>query len=231
MRAYFLALVIALALVTVAARSAHASRVERKRPPPVELIALNTHESFSLQPDAKGRFGGRELRGWNRFLRCHHTGRVHSMATHLADLIYAAARHFETKVYVVAGYRAPKIAKKKGNPKSPHKKGVACDFRLDGVANSELRDWLRESFDKIGVGYYPNSEFVHLDVGRKVSAFWIDYSGPGERARYSKNPSQDLEAMKEGEGDSSSGGDAPQGESETGVTAPIAPSLEPTTPQ
>ena len=33
---------------------------------------------------------------------------------------------------------------------------------------------------------------MHLDVRKERSAFWIDYSGPGERAVYSENPSEDL---------------------------------------
>jgi len=33
---------------------------------------------------------------------------------------------------------------------------------------------------------------VHLDVRKDRSAFWIDYSGPGERAIYSAAPDQDL---------------------------------------
>jgi uncharacterized protein YcbK (DUF882 family) len=161
------------------------------KPPPLpaaELVAVNTHETFWLRPDARGRIGKAQLRGWNRFLRCHHTGRVHTMSTRLAQLIYQVDQHFDFKrIYVVAGYRAPRIAKEKGNPKSPHKKGLACDFRIDGVTNTELRDFER-TLPLVGVGYYPNSDFVHLDVRDKHSAFWIDYSGPGERAQYSKNP-------------------------------------------
>src|SRR6185369_15478957 len=91
-----------------------------KRPPPMELTALNTHESFLLRPSAGGRFSRAELRGWNRFLRCHHTGRTHMMATRLASLIYETSKHFNfAKILVVAGYRAPRVAKEKGNPKSP----------------------------------------------------------------------------------------------------------------
>ncbi len=33
---------------------------------------------------------------------------------------------------------------------------------------------------------------MHLDVRKDRSAFWIDYSGPGERAVYSENPGDDL---------------------------------------
>jgi hypothetical protein len=33
---------------------------------------------------------------------------------------------------------------------------------------------------------------VHLDVRDGASAFWIDYSGPGQKAIYSDNPDEDL---------------------------------------
>lgn len=215
-------------------------------PPAVEMFALNTHESFKLQPDAKGRITPKQLHGWNRFLRCHHTGRVHQMSSRLAQLIYEVDKHFGFKrVLVVAGYRAPRVAREKGNPKSPHKKGVACDFRIEGVPNTELRDYER-TLPRVGVGYYPNSEFVHLDcdpLRNKHSAFWIDYSKPGERAKYSKNPESDLEAEKASEIPPSDtdednelaplpqmvgGGSDPQIAGVKGATAPnIAPALAP----
>ena len=186
------------------AKTARAKKRKKPAPPPppaAELLAINTHETYLLRPDAHGRFTRAGLRGWNRFLRCHHTGRVHAMSTRLAELIYEVDKHFDfKKVEVVAGYRAPRVAREKGNPKSPHKKGVACDFRIEGVPNTELRDFER-TLPRVGVGYYPNSEFVHLDCDpsrNKHSAFWIDYSRPGERARYSKNPNADLE-QEEGE--------------------------------
>jgi uncharacterized protein YcbK (DUF882 family) len=197
--------------------------------PAAELFALNTHETFKLRPDKSGRFGKRELHGWNRFLRCHHTGRTHVMSPRLAGLIYEVAKHFDFKrILVVAGYRAPRVAREKGNPKSPHKAGLACDFRVEGVANTELRDYVRSAFQKVGVGYYPNSEFVHLDVRQKWSAFWIDYSGPGQRARYSKTPEADLEEERtEGpEGPEGPEVGDPQVPPESGASAP-APTLPP----
>jgi uncharacterized protein YcbK (DUF882 family) len=226
-----------------------AAKKKKKVPPPppppaAELFALNTHESFKLRPDAKGRLTQKQLHGWNRFLRCHHTGRVHSMSSRLAQLIYDVDKHFGFKrILVVAGYRAPRVAREKGNPKSPHKKGVACDFRIDGIANSELRDFER-TLPKVGVGYYPNSDFVHLDVDplrNKHAAFWIDYSKPGERARYSKNAEADLQAEKAPPGTDednddelaplpqmNAGGGEPQIPSGKGAAAPnIAPALQP----
>ncbi|SRR5258706_2388773 len=219
---------------------AYAARAPKPkpRPPAAELSALNTRETFALRPDPNGHFGKKELRGWSRFLRCHHTGRVHLMSSRLAQLMYEVARHFEFKpISVVAGYRAPRVAREKGNPRSPHKQGTACDFRVEGVANTELRDFMR-TLPRVGVGYYPNSDFVHLDVQRKVSAFWIDYSAPGERAQYSSDPRTDL--MREAEPPPNeiyaadpalaAGGAEPQEGLSAGARAPNLPSLAPATP-
>ena len=100
----------------------------------------------------------------------------------LVQVLYSTARHFRSDhIYVVAGYRAPRIARKKGNPKSAHKRGVACDFRLDGVRIEAIRDYLRDTYHNVGVGYYPNSGFIHVDYRApgEPSYRWTDYSGPG----------------------------------------------------
>ncbi|HEY4187975.1 MAG TPA: DUF882 domain-containing protein [Polyangia bacterium] len=168
----------------------------RKAPPqprngPVELFAVNGKETLMLRlRDDKGR----PLRGvqkrFDHFLRCHHTNVQHPMNPRLVRLMYQVGRHYPgRRVEVVSGYRHPSVAK---NPRSPHMQGLACDFRIAGVRNQDLRDYLRRGYEKVGVGYYPNSSFVHLDVRKDHSAFWIDYSGPGERASYSENPSADL---------------------------------------
>jgi uncharacterized protein YcbK (DUF882 family) len=211
---------------------ASASAAPKKVTPPApaaELMQLNTHEIYKLRPDKQGRF---KLPGWSRFLRCHHTGRRHLMSPRLAALLYEVSKHFDWKrIEIVAGYRAPRVAKEKGNPKSPHKQGLATDFRVRGVAQSEVRDYVRAAFDKVGVGWYPNSDFVHLDIRKKGTFFWIDYSGPGERARYSKNALGDLAEEKQAQPlippSIDEGGTEPQSSSSPGVSAPNAPALAP----
>jgi hypothetical protein len=127
----------------------------------------------------------------NQFLRCHHTNKRHAMNPRLVRLLYETGRHFGgRRIEVISGYRHPRVAR---NRRSPHMKGLACDLRVAGVKNAELRDFLRGRFTRVGVGYYPNSTFVHLDVRRGRSAFWIDYSGPGEMALYAENPEFDLQ--------------------------------------
>lgn len=158
---------------------------------PVVLYSVNHKETFPLRlRDSQGKPIKGNQRRFDRFLRCHHTEAKHAMNPRLMRLLYQTGRHWPgRRLEIVSGYRAPSVAK---NPHSPHMKGLACDFRVDGVKTAELRDYLRKNFQKVGVGYYPNSTFVHLDVRKDRSAFWIDYSGPGERAVYSESPSDDL---------------------------------------
>jgi uncharacterized protein YcbK (DUF882 family) len=158
---------------------------------PVVLYHVNHHETLRLRlADERGR-PVRGLQGqMNRFLRCHYTNKQHAMNPRLTRLLYEIGQHYPgRRIEVVSGYRHPKFAK---NPHSPHKQGLACDMRVTGIKNTELRDFFRERFKSVGVGYYPNSSFVHLDVRRGASAFWIDYSGPGENALYAKNALDDL---------------------------------------
>jgi uncharacterized protein YcbK (DUF882 family) len=171
-----------------------ANKKGAKKPPknaPVVLLHVNRHDQMALRlRDAQGRPVKGMQRQFNRFLRCHHTNAQHAMNPRLMRLLYQTGKHWPGKrLEVVSGYRHPTVAK---NPRSPHMQGLACDFRVEGVQAAELRDYLRRAFEKVGVGYYPNSSFVHLDVRKERSAFWIDYSGPGERAVYSANPNDDL---------------------------------------
>jgi uncharacterized protein YcbK (DUF882 family) len=175
--------------------SATVKKIKPPRNPPVEFFQINTKETLKLRfADERGR----PVAGWQkrfqRFMRCHHTNTQHKMDPRLARFLYQTGRHFVGhRLEVISGYRNPKVAR---NPRSPHKLGLACDFRVAGVPNTTLREYLRRDFDHVGVGFYPNSFFVHLDVRKGPSAFWIDYSGPGEGAAYSGNPHDDLRTGK-----------------------------------
>ncbi len=161
------------------------------RNPAVTLYHVNRRQQMQLRPrDKNGRAVKGMDRQFDRFVRCHYTGKQNRMNPRLARIIYETGRHYPgRRIEVVSGYRHPKFAK---NPRSPHMKGLACDFRVAGIPNAELREYLRRTFTHIGVGYYPNSSFIHLDVRAGPSAFWIDYSGPGEKAMYSESPQADI---------------------------------------
>ncbi|HEY3496184.1 MAG TPA: LysM peptidoglycan-binding domain-containing protein [Polyangiaceae bacterium] len=81
-------------------------------------------------------------------------------------------------LYIVSGYRSSSYF-----ADSRHKSSEAVDFSIVGVPNVVLRQYLL-LLDDVGVGYYPNSSFVHLDV-RGCSMQWVDYAGPGEPPRRS----------------------------------------------
>ncbi len=81
-------------------------------------------------------------------------------------------------IRIVSGHRTASYARA-----SRHTLGHAVDFSVPGVPNEALRDFLLRN-DQVGVGYYPNSSFVHLDV-RGSKTYWVDHSGPGEAPRYS----------------------------------------------
>lgn len=79
-------------------------------------------------------------------------------------------------IEIVSGYRP------EAPSNSRHHHARALDVVVRGASREELRD-LAVTFPQTGVGWYPNSTFVHLDV-REESAYWVDLSGPGERPRY-----------------------------------------------
>jgi len=83
-------------------------------------------------------------------------------------------------IRVVSGYRTTSYYQD-----SRHRLSAAIDFSMADVPNAVLCEYLRDVVN-VGVGYYPNSTFVHLDV-RKQSFYWVDYAGPGEPPRSSPN--------------------------------------------
>lgn len=89
-----------------------------------------------------------------------------------------ADMHPGRRIEIISAYRS---AREKGS-ESRHNRGEAIDFRVAGVSNKTLSREVR-GFDKVGVGYYPNSVFIHLDT-RDDDAYWVDYSRPGEKAIY-----------------------------------------------
>jgi uncharacterized protein YcbK (DUF882 family) len=74
------------------------------------------------------------------------------------------------RVEIVSGYRSDKLnesLRKKGRQvarHSQHSLGHAIDLRLVGVPTEDLVRFVREHHGG-GIGYYPGSEFVHIDVG------------------------------------------------------------------
>lgn len=95
------------------------------------------------------------------------------MAPGLIDLVAGLSGQFgrPDAVQVISGYRSPASnaalqARSSGvATRSLHMQGMAMDIRISGVPLPRLRD-AALALGRGGVGYYPESDFVHVDVGR-----------------------------------------------------------------
>lgn len=121
--------------------------------------------------------------------------RVRVLHPRLLEMLARVAAHWPGRaIEVVSGYR-PSNDPHAG---SRHAHARALDFRVVGVAREALRDFCR-TLPLAGVGYYPHSVFVHLDVRDRSegSARWTDYSEPGERPRYGHWPPSADDVVRE----------------------------------
>lgn len=109
----------------------------------------------------------------NRFLRDFRTGDVHPIDPQLVEMLYQIKTLAQSRgtFEIISGYRSPQTnAMLRNNStgvakKSHHMTGSALDIRLTYLETSKLRD-IAQSLKRGGVGYYPKSDFVHIDTGR-----------------------------------------------------------------
>ncbi len=133
---------------------------------------LNTGEILETCYFDGKRYINDELQRLNEFCRDHRRNEVHPMDRRLFDQISQIQKLIgtEAEVIVISGYRSPATNASLRNgssrvaKKSMHMEGKAIDFRLDGVNLSTVRD-AALSLKAGGVGYYPGSNFVHIDTG------------------------------------------------------------------
>lgn len=167
--------------------------VDPRRAPTVHLHVVKTGGRYDLRLfDTAGHLRTVALDELRHELRCPRTGVDHPIHWRIVSILVAVAAHYPGRtIQVISGYRHPKASRHA--KRSNHTRGRAIDFRVEGVPNRELRDLVRASFSGIGVGYYPNSTFIHVDV-REREGQWIDYAGPGEDACYSPDVRGDFQS-------------------------------------
>ncbi|MCL2723414.1 MAG: DUF882 domain-containing protein [Polyangiaceae bacterium] len=146
--------------------------------PVLVLQGLNIHDRVELRAQSdRGDFSAEDLDRAAHILRDPHSGNEHPIDPRLLDLVYRVAVHFHAQeIRIISGYRTPH-----GGKVSNHGKGRAMDFVVPGATDEEVAKFAREQ-GFVGVGVYPTSGFVHLDV-RERSFFWVDASGPGKKGR------------------------------------------------
>ena len=142
------------------------------------LVSLNSGERVELEAHSDtGSFSARDAEEARWLFRERGSGRSHPIEPKLLDTLYRIQRHFAAPLLrVVSGYRTPKPGSH-----SNHGRGRACDFVVPGTSDKDVTE-LARSYGFRGVGIYPKSGFVHVDI-RERSYFWVDTSGPGKKHR------------------------------------------------
>lgn len=143
---------------------------------PRRLRMLNTHtgEQIDVTYFEDGAHLPGALSELDHFLRDFRTGDVHPIDPDVLDLAWSVARATGRPLgtlEIISGYRSPRTNAMLHEQHqgvalgSMHLQGKAIDLRMPGVATAHLRD-LALALRRGGVGFYPESDFVHVDTGR-----------------------------------------------------------------
>ena len=147
-------------------------------PPEYRLRFSHTHTNERL--DIVYRRGDtyvpEALAELDHHLRDHRTGEVHHFDPRLFDLLHELTASLDDsggEIDVICGFRTPwsneflrsRSAHTGVVQHSLHMQAEAIDIRLPGIATSAVRDAALR-LQRGGVGYYRDSDFVHVDVGR-----------------------------------------------------------------
>lgn len=105
-------------------------------------------------------------------LRDSRNGETFPIDPRTIDIVYVVQRMLDTNqpFHVLSGYRSPRTNAMLARVSygvarhSLHMTGQAIDVRMDGATSANIRDAATD-LHAGGVGYYPKSNFVHMDSG------------------------------------------------------------------
>ncbi|MEW5248335.1 DUF882 domain-containing protein [Microbulbifer sp. 2201CG32-9] len=138
----------------------------------LKMRNLHTGERLNTAYWSDGDYDSAGLKQFNRLLRDHRANEVTRMDPKLFDIVYKLKEklNYNGEIEIISGYRSKKTNAKlraagRGVARrSYHTRGMALDIRMPGVALSKLRQAALD-LKAGGVGYYPKSNFVHVDTG------------------------------------------------------------------
>jgi uncharacterized protein YcbK (DUF882 family) len=161
----------------------------RRRLPPPPSGNLYLHHSYrneSLKVNIYNRDGSYNvdaLTALSHLLRCRRTDTEIAMEPRLFAILSHVYDHFgERRIEITSGYRNQR------RTTSNHYRGSATDIHVPGIPPRQLRAFV-ETLDAggMGVGIYPRSGFLHIDVRPPPSYRWIDHS-PVDRRDPNRRP-------------------------------------------
>ena len=142
----------------------------------LSFVHTHTAEKASIAYAVNGQYQADALARLNHLLRDFRTGEKKAIDPKLFDLLHDLSTALDTDApfHIISGYRSPvtnSMLRARGGAHtgvattSLHMVGKAIDIRLPGVQLKTLRE-AAASLKRGGVGYYPSSNFVHVDTGR-----------------------------------------------------------------
>jgi uncharacterized protein YcbK (DUF882 family) len=142
----------------------------------LSFFHTHTGERLSTAYCAGGEYMAPALKDVNVLLRDFRVNAVKPIDPALLDLLFElnGALGTDQPFHVISGYRTPEtnaMLQERGGSQSGvathslHIEGKAIDIRVPGITLEHLRDSAR-SLKIGGVGFYPGSNFVHVDTGR-----------------------------------------------------------------
>lgn len=173
----FVVLFVAVALLLLAVSSLAGSANPPASPLPeyrLRMYHLHTGERIDVVYKRGDDYIPPALDELDHFLRDHRTGDAIELDPQVFDLLHdvtAAVGRPNTEIDIVCGYRTPwsnaflRRTTTGVAQHSLHMEGEAVDIRIPGVPTATLRDAALR-LHRGGVGYYRESAFVHVDVGR-----------------------------------------------------------------
>lgn len=163
-------LLILVASVSVSANAAE-TPVNQYR---LRLFHTHTNERIDIVYRVADVYIPEAVNRLDQFLRDSRTGDVRQLDDRLFDLLHdldEAVGRAGAEIDIVCGYRTPwsnEFLRRTTSgvaSHSLHMEGEAIDIRIPGVPTAQLRN-AALALHRGGVGFYPKSQFVHVDVGR-----------------------------------------------------------------
>jgi uncharacterized protein YcbK (DUF882 family) len=162
-----------VAMACSVARPALAAMPRMKGAKRLSFHNLHTDERLNVEYWKDGDYDRKGLDRINNILRDFRTGDVYPVRPALIDLLHDLQTKLKNHntIEIISGYRSPKsnamLSKASDGVahKSLHMKGMAIDLRVNGSSLRQIQN-AALLIRRGGVGYYPKSGFVHVDVGR-----------------------------------------------------------------
>jgi uncharacterized protein YcbK (DUF882 family) len=138
----------------------------------LSFFHIHTSEKLKITYREDGELIPGALAEINHYLRDFRTDQSHEIDVDLLDALNALFVTFDRRgnFEVISGYRSPRTNEALRHvttgvaENSLHIQGRAIDVRLTSAKTHDLRD-AALALRRGGVGYYPESNFVHVDTG------------------------------------------------------------------